>query len=224
MQKCKVKISSIHIPFDYPRKYAGGGARFTGSIVYPIIVDQDMNLVDGLRRLEYAKAKNHKSRTVDVMIKTIPLGRRLETSLQLSLQHENLNPMEKAIAFETYINSFNPSLSWRQAAKNLGVSKTMVEDCMKLLEQPRDVQEKVMSGDIKMYEVSELRKKRIKSAKDFKEASDDMKFRSIMNRVTALDKFVAEADLSKDRLSMLLKRIISVKYVLEQRLKNGKES
>ena len=147
----KIRISTIKIPFDYPRRNVGSNG-FSGEISYPIIVDQDMNLIDGFRRLNHFRKS--KSKTVDVVVRNVPEGKGLELSLQLALQHEDLNPMEKAIAFGTYINSFNPPLSWRRAAKNLGVSKTMVEDCMKLLEQPMDVQKKVMSGDIKMYEVS----------------------------------------------------------------------
>lgn len=216
-----IATSSIKIPRDYPRYLMSGvtNKSFSKNIIYPIVIDQDNYLLDGYRRLTVLRKRG--KRRVRVLVKKVPKGKRLETSLILSMQHKNLNPMEKAKAFKNYIDSHKPRLSQRAAAKKLKVSKAMIEDHLRLLSMPREIQKKVEEGKIKMYNLETFRKIRVKSLEDFRQRTAKSQFFSIMNRLTTLEKYVVVSNFEETQFKKVLAKVNGIKFVLEGRLKNG---
>jgi ParB-like chromosome segregation protein Spo0J len=216
----RIEIRKIRIPKDYPRKKVDLHD-FQGVMTYPIVVDQNNNLVDGLRRLEFLR-RQPRTRMVNVIVRTIPKGKLLEVSLQLAMQHKDLNPMEKAFALRSYIDSFDPPISMRQAAGRLGMGKTNVEDHMKLLSLPKDVQRQLFDGELKMYQIPGLYHEKFETVEQFNRANSDKKYVSVINRISALDRILAETPFEKDQIETLIRKLKNIKFMLEKRLENGK--
>jgi ParB family chromosome partitioning protein len=117
-------------------------------IIQPLVVTQTMGgkyeLVAGERRLRAAKELNLK--TVPVIVRTAKDLEKLELSLIENIQREDLNAIEKAEAYRRLIDDFN--LTQEEAAKRLGIARSTLNNNLRLLNLPIDIQRALASGKI----------------------------------------------------------------------------
>lgn len=224
-QKNNIKIK---IPPDYIRKYSKNIPKLKQSLkkygqAYPILVDRSGYLLDGKRRLEALGDRRKK-----IKVLNIPPEKRLEFTLMINLAQEEFNPMDLARALKRYQRQ-QGNISQREIARRLPISKSRVQDYMSLIDLPKDVQEKITRGEIKIYQLEGFRKKKrrkIKSEDDFLVALGDRQFVSVTNRVTALTRDIRKSSMSKEQLFRIKERMLGLMDVIDEKLKeinNGTE-
>ena len=117
-------------------------------ILQPLIVTQTMagkyELIAGERRLRAAKELNLKK--IPIIVRTAKDLEKLELSLVENIQREDLNPIERAEAYKQLIDNFH--LTQEEAAKRLGIARSTLNNSLRLLQLPTDVQLALASGNI----------------------------------------------------------------------------
>lgn len=116
-------------------------------IIQPLIVtktDEGYQLIAGERRLRAAKILG--LATVPVLVREADEQEKMELALIENVQRKNLNPIEKAVAYQRLIDEFN--LSQDEAGQKLGISRSAVGNTIRFLELPEKVQEALGSGAI----------------------------------------------------------------------------
>jgi len=117
-------------------------------ILQPLVVTQTMGgkyeLVAGERRLRAAKELNLKK--VPVIVRTVKDLEKLELSLIENIQREDLNPIEKANAYKQLIDNFH--LTQEETAKRLGIARSTLNNTLRLLQLPPEIQKDIASGKI----------------------------------------------------------------------------
>jgi ParB family chromosome partitioning protein len=114
-------------------------------VLQPLVVSADGSsdegylLIAGERRLRAAKLAGLDE--VPCVIRQATDQQRLEWALVENIQRSDLNPMEKARAYRSYIDRFQ--LSQAQAAQRLGQARATVANFLRLMELPEEVQEMV---------------------------------------------------------------------------------
>jgi len=119
-------------------------------ILQPLVVTQTMGgkyeLIAGERRLRAAKEIDLKK--VPVIVRTTKDLEKLELSLIENIQREDLNPIEKAMAYKKLIDNFH--LTQAEAAHRLGIARSSLNNTLRLLQLAVDVQQDIASGKISM--------------------------------------------------------------------------
>ena len=118
-------------------------------ILQPIIVrpvENRYEIVAGERR--WRAAKELGLRDVPVIIKDITQEKAMEIALVENLQRSDLNPIEKALAYNSLIKNYN--LTQEEVAKRLSVDRSSVSNIIRLLELPDDIQDYVSRGTVSM--------------------------------------------------------------------------
>ena len=99
----------------------------------------------GERRLRAAKIAGLSQ--IPVIIRSEPSSKlKLEMALVENLQREDLNPMEKAVAFKKLMDEFG--MLQREVAVKVGKSRESVANTMRLLSLPKEMQDAVATGVI----------------------------------------------------------------------------
>lgn len=101
-------------------------------------------LIAGERRLEAAKLAGLPQ--VPVIIREASPQEKLELSLIENLQREDLNPLEKAEAFQKLAREFN--LTQREIGDKVGKSRATITNLLRLLELPGLIKESLKKGEI----------------------------------------------------------------------------
>jgi len=123
-------------------------------IIEPLILTPGLNnkfqIIAGERRFRAAKFLGLK--TVPVIIRKASEIEKLELSLLENLQRKDLNPLEKARAYQRLIDEFN--LTEEEVAKKIGKARSTVSNALRLLSLPLLVQkaieeEKISEGHAK---------------------------------------------------------------------------
>jgi len=214
-----IPIKKIVIPSDYVRKDNNLG-RIHGNIIYPVVVDKNFCLIDGSRRLEELTKRGVKNVKAIVMDFDTP-STRLWHSLILAFQREDLNPMEKSDAIAFYIKT-RGNISMRQAARELGVSKSHIEDHMLLRTFSKSMQSKLRNKEMKMYGAIQLHTNRIQSTGEFLNSNNEKQYRFIMHRLSILDSMLTRADLTTVQLETIYKKLLGMKFMINGRMKVDK--
>lgn len=118
-------------------------------ILQPIIVRTVQNgyeIVAGERRWRAAKELGLKE--VPAIIKDINREKAAEIALVENLQRSDLNPIEKAVAYNSLIKNYN--LTQEDVANRLSVDRSSVSNIIRLLELPNDIQDYVSRGTVSM--------------------------------------------------------------------------
>lgn len=118
-------------------------------ILQPIIVRPVQNgyeIVAGERRWRAAKEVGLKE--VPAIIKDINREKATEIALVENLQRSDLNPIEKAVAYNSLIKNYN--LTQEDVANRLSVDRSSVSNIIRLLELPDDIQNYVSRGTVSM--------------------------------------------------------------------------
>jgi len=117
-------------------------------ILQPLIVtkisDNLYELIAGERRLRAAKILNLEK--VPVIVRSADDLKKLEISLIENIQRKDLNPIEKARAYQRLIDEFN--LTQEEIAKRIGKARATIANTLRLLSLPESVQKAIEEGKI----------------------------------------------------------------------------
>ncbi len=117
-------------------------------VLQPITVtklsDGFFELIAGERRLRASKLAGKK--TIPAIIRDAGELEKLELALIENIQRQDLNPIEKAMAYSQLIDEFG--LTQEEAAKRLGIKRSTLANTLRLLNLPSDIQKAVAEGKI----------------------------------------------------------------------------
>ncbi|MBI4090011.1 MAG: ParB/RepB/Spo0J family partition protein [Candidatus Kerfeldbacteria bacterium] len=111
-------------------------------IVQPLVVIKTASgyqLIAGERRLRAAQIVGLK--TVPAVVRDATKQQQLELAIVENVQRKDLNPMERAFAYQKLIDEFN--LTQEQVAKRVGKSRVTVANTLRLLNLPTEIQQAV---------------------------------------------------------------------------------
>jgi ParB family chromosome partitioning protein len=118
-------------------------------IIQPIIVRKDTDgyeIIAGERRFRAACLAGLE--TVPVLERQATDDEMLELALVENIHRADLNPLERAKAYQNYITNFN--LTQTDAAKRLGEDRTVVANHLRLLDLPTDIKSMLSDGRLSM--------------------------------------------------------------------------
>ena len=118
-------------------------------ILQPIVVrpaTTGYELIAGERR--WRAAKELGLEVIPAIIRQADDQHALELALIENIQREDLNPIDRAIAFKQLMATFD--LTQEEAAARVGQERSTLANTLRLLELPKDVQAHVRSGVISM--------------------------------------------------------------------------
>lgn len=104
----------------------------------------DFQLIAGERRLIASKMAGLKE--VPVIVRDATSQEKLELSIIENVQREDLNPIEKALAYKQLEREFN--LSQTEIARICAKSRVAIANTVRLLKLPDDIQQAVREGKI----------------------------------------------------------------------------
>ena len=106
----------------------------------------EYELIAGERRLRASKLAGIKE--VPVVIRTSEDSDRMKLELAIieNLQREDLNPVDRAIAFQRLVNEFG--LKHADVGKRVGKSREYVSNTLRILALPQSMQEALQAGEI----------------------------------------------------------------------------
>jgi ParB family chromosome partitioning protein len=129
--------------------------RATG-ILQPLIVrplpSGSFELVAGERRWRAAKLAGLS--VVPALVHDVDEARSLELALIENLQREDLGPLERAAAYQQYIDTFRATPE--HLAAQLGESRANVVNYLRILRLPDEIQEMIRSGRLAMGQARAL--------------------------------------------------------------------
>jgi ParB family chromosome partitioning protein len=114
-------------------------------VLQPVVVrvkDGRHELVAGERRLRAAKAAGLEA--VPAIVRELDDAEMLKMALVENIQRQDLNAMEKAVAFRSLMQTFG--YTQEKVAKELGMDRTTVANFVRLLELPPEIREAVSKG------------------------------------------------------------------------------
>ena len=118
-------------------------------LVQPIVVRSQgdrYQLIAGQRRL--AAARQLGWETVPVRVLEVDDRQMSEIAIVENLQRRDLDPLEKATSFKTYLSTWGGTQE--ELAKRLSVDRSTVANLIRLLELPGAVQQKLRAGKLTM--------------------------------------------------------------------------
>lgn len=116
-------------------------------VIQPLIVTRDgsgYELIAGERRLRAAKILGLAA--LPVIVRQADEQEKLELALVENLQREDLNPIERAMAYRKLIDEFN--LGHDDLAARLGKSRPVISNTLRFLNLPGEIQEALVAGRI----------------------------------------------------------------------------
>ena len=118
-------------------------------ILQPIMVRPQgtrYQIVAGERRFRAAQGVGLTE--VPVVVREVPDERMLEVALIENLQRQDLDPIEKAQSFHSYLET--TSQTQEQAARRLGLDRSTIANMVRLLDLPDEIQILVRTGGVAM--------------------------------------------------------------------------
>lgn len=118
-------------------------------ILQPILVrpvDDGFEIVAGERRWRAAKELGLEE--IPVVIRMMTDEKAMELALVENLQREDLNPIEKALAYKNLLQNYN--LTQDQVAQRLSIDRSSVANFVRLLDLTKEVQQSVSRGTVSM--------------------------------------------------------------------------
>lgn len=118
-------------------------------VVQPIIVrpaGTGFEVIAGERRLRAAQLAS--LTTIPALVREANDEQMLELSLIENIHRANLNPIERARAYQNYLNTF--SLTQAEAAERLGENRSVVANYLRLLDLPDEVRQMLAEGQLSM--------------------------------------------------------------------------
>jgi ParB family chromosome partitioning protein len=122
----------------------------THGMLQPLVVtvrpDNTYELVAGERRLRAAKLAGLVEVPVVIRVEEHDDRAKLELALVENIQREDLNPIDRAIAFRQLQNEFG--LTQEAIAARVGIARSSVAHALRLLVLPADIQAAVQRGEL----------------------------------------------------------------------------
>ncbi len=118
-------------------------------LVQPIIVRPSggvYELIAGERRLRASKQAGLK--TIPAVVRKASDGELLELALVENIHRADLNPIERAVAYRNYLDTFN--FTQEQAAEKLGESRSVIANYIRLIDLPDEIKRMLIDGDLSM--------------------------------------------------------------------------
>src|SRR3989344_3661412 len=106
--------------------------------------DGGYELIAGERRLRSSQIAG--LATVPAIVRTATDQEKLELALIENIQRQDLNPIEEAFAFKRLIDEFN--LTQQEVADQVGKSRPVIANTIRLLELPEEIQRALMDGQL----------------------------------------------------------------------------
>jgi len=114
-------------------------------LVRPLERDR-YELIAGERRWRAAQLAG--LREIPALVRPVPDNAALAMSLIENIQRENLNPIEEATGLQRLVDEFR--MTHEQAADAVGRSRSATTNLLRLLKLPKQVQQRVMDGELEM--------------------------------------------------------------------------
>lgn len=111
-------------------------------VVTPSVVPGEYELIAGERRLRASKLAGLSE--VPAIVRQADDKQRFHLSLIENIQRENLNPIEEGKAYARLSKEFD--VTQEDLAKALGKDRSVVANCMRLLNLPQDIQDAIAGG------------------------------------------------------------------------------
>ena len=121
----------------------------SSGVIQPIIVratSGGYELIAGERRLRASKLAGQPD--IPAIVRNATDEQMLEFALVENIHRTDLNPVERARAYQRFIESF--SLTHAEAAEKLGQSRTVISNHLRLMDLPRDIQDMLNAGQLTM--------------------------------------------------------------------------
>jgi len=121
----------------------------TNGLLQPIIVRQtgsEYEIIAGERRLRAAQLAGLK--TIPSLVRRATDEQLLELALVENIHRTDLNPIERAGAYQNYIKTF--SLTQTEAADKLGQSRSVIANYLRLLDLPDQIKQMLVDGSLTM--------------------------------------------------------------------------
>lgn len=125
----------------------------TNGLLQPIVVRQAnrdgqscYEIIAGERRFRAAKMVGLE--TVPAMVRTATDAQLLELALIENIHRTNLNPIERAKAYQNYLETF--SITQTEAAQRLGEDRSVIANFIRLLELPQQIRQMLLEGSLSM--------------------------------------------------------------------------
>ncbi len=118
-------------------------------IIQPIVVrpiGPKFQLIAGERRFRASKLASLK--TIPAMVRRATDQQMLELALIENIHRANLNPVERAKAYQNYISTF--SMTQAEAAQRLGEDRSVITNFLRLLDLPDEIKQMLIEGQLTM--------------------------------------------------------------------------
>ncbi|MDD5459090.1 MAG: ParB/RepB/Spo0J family partition protein, partial [Phycisphaerae bacterium] len=118
-------------------------------VIQPIVVRKagdGYQLIAGERRLRASELAGLKD--IPAVIREATDEQLLELALVENIHRSNLNPLERARAYQKYLSTF--SLSQTEAAERLGENRSVVANYLRLLDLPQEVRQMLIDEQLSM--------------------------------------------------------------------------
>jgi len=118
-------------------------------IIQPIVVRRagtGFELIAGERRLKAAQIAS--LTTIPALVRRASDEQMHEWSLIENIHRVNLNPIERAKAYQNYVSAF--SLTQVDAAERLGEDRSVVANYLRLLDLPEEIKQMLAGGQLSM--------------------------------------------------------------------------
>ncbi len=118
-------------------------------VIQPIIVRPDRSgyqLIAGERRLRAAQLAS--LTTIPALVREASDEQLLELALIENIHRTNLNPIERAKAYQNYLNTF--SLTQAEAAQRLSEDRSVIANYLRILDLPGEVKQMLIDGQLTM--------------------------------------------------------------------------
>jgi len=121
----------------------------TNGIIQPILarrVAGGFEVIAGERRLRAAEMVGLTE--VPALVRDASDVKMLELALIENIHRTELNPMERAVAYQEFVSSF--SLTQAQAAERLGQNRSVIANHLRLLDLPQEIKQMLIDGSLSM--------------------------------------------------------------------------
>jgi ParB family chromosome partitioning protein len=118
-------------------------------VVQPIVVRRagsGYELIAGERRLKAAQIAGMS--TIPAIVRSANDEQMHEWSLVENIHRADLNPVERARAYQNYVSAF--SLTQAEAAERLGEDRSVVTNYLRLLDLPEEIKQMLVNGQLSM--------------------------------------------------------------------------
>jgi len=118
-------------------------------LIQPILLrktETGFQVIAGERRLRASKLAGHEK--INALVRDASDEEMLELALVENIHRANLNPIERALAYQRYQETFD--LNQTETAKRLGEDRSVVANYLRLLGLPKEVKEMLVSDQLSM--------------------------------------------------------------------------